>query len=176
MKVNSVLSISLSLGAIILSGCSTTYVPDAGAANPKAVSDLPAGTRIALINAQPSIERVLIGNAGAGRKVYGDLHSWTGQVILALKRTLEKKGAAVNDNASKSLKVAVTKAELTEAGGGWSFRCTVNFTIETSDGQVATLVADDTSWKYLNACDGAMPKVVLATLKDDRIQKFLTVP
>jgi len=77
---------------------------------------------------------------------------------------------------TKSLKVSVTKVALTEAGSGWAFRCTVNFNIEMSDGQIATLVADDTSWKYLNACDGVIPKVVLAALRDERVLKFLANP
>ncbi len=176
-KLNPVLSISFLLTAIVgLSGCATTYVPDAGAANPKAVPDVPTTGRIALINAQPATESLLIGNAGAGRTVYGDLHTWTAQAILALKKTLEKKGVSVTDAANKSLKVSITKVALTEAGSGWAFRCTVNFNIETSDGQIATLVADDTSWKYLNACDGVIPKVVLAALRDEKILKLLASP
>ena len=139
----------LLVGALfILPGCATTYVPDADAPSSQLVPDFPPGTRVKLINAQPSTETLLIGEAGMGRSVRGNLHDWTGQVIKAMQSTLKAKGVTVSDNADKSLKVAVTKAALTEAGSGWSFRCTVDFTVETSSGQLATLMADDTSWKY----------------------------
>ena len=111
-----------------------------------------------------------------GRSVNGNLHAWTGQAIIAIRRTLEKKGVQVSDGSNKSLKVTITKAELTEAGAGWTFRCTIHFTIETSDGHVITLVADDTSWKYLNACDGVISKVALVALNDESIVNFLADP
>ncbi len=174
MKANAFLSMGLLLGALFsLPGCATTYVPDADAPSSQLVPDFPPGTRVKLINAQSSTETLLIGEAGMGRSVRGNLHDWTGQVIKAVQSTLKAKGVTVSDNADKSLKIAVTKAALTEAGSGWSFRCTVNFTVETSSGQLATLVADDTSWKYLNACDGVIPKVALVALKDEQVVKFL---
>jgi hypothetical protein len=159
-----------------LSGCASSHVPNARAANLDLIPNIPAGTKVALINAQPATDSMLIGNAGLGRSVHGNLHTWTDQAIIALKRTLEKKGVEVSDNSVKSLKVAITEADLKEAGSGWSFRCTVHFTIETSNGQIVTLVADNPSWKYIPACDGVIPKVALVTLNDERIEKFLAEP
>ncbi len=169
METTRVLVASLFLS---LSGCGTTYVPDASAANPKRVPDFPAGTKIALINAQPATELVLIGDAGMGRIVHGSLHAWTDQAIVALERTLEKKGVAVNDHSGKSLKVAITEAVLTSMGAG--FRCTVHFTVETSDGRIASLVALSTYWKYLSACDRVMTNIAVVALNDQRIASFLT--
>ena len=175
MKVNRILFHGLVLiAAVGLMGCATNYVPRADSPNPELVAGLPAGTKIALINAQPATEFVLIGKAGMGRSVKGNLHAWTGQAIVAIKRSLEKKGVQVSNDSNKSLKIAITQAELNEAGAGWSFRCTVHFTIETSDGQVITLEANDPSWKYLNACDGAILKTALVALTDERVVKFLS--
>ncbi len=159
-----------------LAGCSTQYVPSARAPDPKLIPDIPPGKRIVLVNAQPSTESVLIGDAGMGRTVRGDLHTWTDQAIVALKAALKAKGLEVNDRSDKSLKIALTKATLAEAGAGWTFRCTIDFTVEMGDGQVLQLTADDPSWKFLNACDGAITKVALVTLKDERVVKFLAQP
>jgi len=159
-----------------LSGCASSHVPKARAANPKMIPNIPAGTKVALINAQPASESVLIGKAGLGRSVHGNLHTWTDQAIIALKHTLEKKGVEVSDRSAKSLKVAITEADLKEAGSGWSFRCTVHFTIEMSNGQVITMVTDNPNWKYIPACDGVIPKIALVALNDERIEKFLADP
>ena len=173
MRTTRVLAASLFLSAmVVLPGCGTTYVPDASAANPKRVPDFPAGTSIALINAQPATEPVLIGSAGMGRTVHASLHAWTDQAIVALERTLEKKGVAVNDHSGKSLKVAITEAVLTDKGVG--FQCTVHFTVETSDGKVTSLVALSTYWKYLSACDRVMTNMAVVALNDQGIAGFLT--
>ncbi|MDR3460033.1 MAG: hypothetical protein P4N60_21610 [Verrucomicrobiae bacterium] len=177
MKSHRILLGSLFLCVLVgLVGCTTVYVPEAEAPNPDLLPNLPAGTKVTLINAQPSTETILIGEAGGGRSVKGDLHAWTGQAISAIQQALQKKGVQVGDGAAKSLKITVNKADLEEAGAGWSFRCTVDFTIETGAGQVIALSANDPSWKYLNACDGAILKVALVALKDERIVQYLTNP
>lgn len=176
MKRNPILLGALLLAMLFLSACSTTYAPRAGAADPKLVPSIPAGKRIALVNAQASTGRVLVGDAGMGRKVYGDLRVWTDNAIVAIRKSLEKKGAVVDARADKKLKIAITKAEFVEAGGGWAFRATINFTVETSDGHVSKLIAEDHSWKFLNACDGAMEKLPLVALTDETVVKFLNAP
>ena len=171
MKTARVLvAVGLFLGAMVgLPGCGTSnYIPDADAANPKLVPDVPAGTKIALINGQPATELVEI-----GKSVTVSLHAWTDQAIESIARTLKKKGVVVDGQSPKSLKIAITKAVLSSAGSGWAFRCTVDFTVEMSDGKKVSLVADDTSWKYLNACDGVMSKMAIVALKDERVASFL---
>jgi hypothetical protein len=176
MKLNPLLLAVLILAAAFLSACSTTYAPRAGAVDPKLIPNIPTGQRIALVNAQPSTERVLVGDAGLARKVYGNLHVWTDNALAGIRKSLEKKGAVVDANAGKSLKLAITKAHFAEAGAGWAFRATIDFTVETSDGQISKLTADDPSWKFLNACDGAMRKVPLVTLTNESVVKFLSMP
>jgi hypothetical protein len=171
-KVHAKLSCVLALSAL-LAGCASTYVADANVPKLDEIPDIPAGARISLINAQPPAGKVEISQHGVGYTVYADVHAWTDQAIKGLKRTLQKKGVVVADGAPKSLKIALTKATLSSAGSGWSFRCTIVFTIDTGDGPPMTLGADDTSWKWKNACDGAMQKVMLATLNDERVRKFL---
>jgi hypothetical protein len=173
MKRNPVLLSILLVSVVLFSACSTTYAPSTGAADPKLLPNMKAGTHVALVNAQPSTEKVLVGDAGMGRKVYANLHEWTENAITGIRKSLQKKGVVVDPAAGKSLKVAVTKAQFEEAGGGWAFRATIAFTIETSDGAVSKLYAQDNSWKFLNACDGAMDKLPLAALTDPAVVKFL---
>ncbi len=176
MKTTSVLYLPLFLCVALAVGCASNYVPGVGGLKSKETPNIPPGVRISLINDQPSIEKLEISQHGVGYTVYANLHVWTDQAIRGLKTTLQKKGVAVAEDAPKSLKIAVTKAVLSSAGSGWAFRCTVVFTVDTGDGQLITLGADDTSWKWMNACDGAMRKLLLTALNDERIQKFLASP
>lgn len=173
MKRNPVLLGALLVSVVLLSACSTTYAPTTGAADPRLLPNIPAGTHVALVNAQPSTDKVLVGDAGMGRKVYANLREWTENAIAGIRKSLQKKGVVVEPAAGKSLKVAVTKAEFEEAGGGWAFRATIAFTIETSDGAVSKLYAQDNSWKFLNACDGAMDKLPIVALTDPAVVQYL---
>lgn len=163
----------LLLLTLLISGCATTYKPGAPVPKLTEIPDFPGGTRISLINAQPAVETMEISQPGTGYTVYANLHDWTDQAIRALERTLQKKGVAVAGDAQKTLKIAVTKATLSTAASGWTFRCTVVFTIDAGEGQPFTLGADDTSWKWFNACDGAIEKLVLVALHDERVLKAL---
>jgi hypothetical protein len=125
------------------------------------------------VNAQPSIEKLEVSQKGTGYTVYGNLHDWTQSAVEALNRALKKKGATVAPASPQSIKVAVTQATLSSAASGWSFRCTLVFTIDIGDGQPFTLGADDTSWKWPNACDGGIQKLVLVALHDERVLKAL---
>ena len=172
MKTKLLQTIPLFVLSFVIAGCSTTYKPDASVPKLTEVPDLPAPTGISLINAQPATEKVEISQAGTGYTVYASLHDWTDQAVRALERTLQKKGATVGAG-QKPLKIAITKATLSPAASGWTFRCSVVFTIDTGDGQPFTLGADDTSWKWYNACNGAIEKLVLVTLHDERVLKAL---
>ena len=166
----------LLLLSLLISGCATTYKPGTPVPKLSEIPDFPAGTRISLINTQPAVEKVEISQPGTGYTVYANLHDWTDQAIRAMERTLQKKGVAVAGGPQKALKIAVTKVTLSSAGSGWSFRCTILFTIDTGDGQPFTLGADDTSWKWPNACDGGIQKLVLVALHDERVLKAIASP
>jgi hypothetical protein len=176
MKANPLVLGSLFIVVCLLSACSTTYAPESRVADPKLVPNLRSGKRIALVNSQPSTEIVLVGDAGMGQKVSANLHVWTDNAILGIGKSLEKKGVVIDPHAEKALKIAVTRAAFGEAGGGWAFRASIDFTVETSDGHVATLTAEERSWKFLKACDAAMEKIPLVTLTDPGVVKFLNEP
>jgi len=53
-----------------------TYLPDPGGPSPGNVPNIPPGVRINLLNAQPSVESVLIGFGQSGHVIHGDLHAW----------------------------------------------------------------------------------------------------
>src|SRR5262249_17843488 len=135
-----------------------------------------AGGSVSIINDQPATEKVEISQAGVGRYVYAVPHVWTEDAVRSLAGTLKKKGVVVVPNGPKTLKISVTKVILSTAGGGWSFRCTIVCTIDTGDGQPFSLGADDTSWKWPNACEAAMKKLVVVTLNDERVLKVLGPP
>jgi len=176
MKTKLVRLLPVLLVCLLISGCATTYKPGAPVPKLTELPDFPAGARIALVNAQPSTEKVQISQSGTGYTVYANMHDWTDSAIRAMERTLKKKGVTVAGDSKNSLKIAVTKGTLSLAGSGWVFRCTVVFTIDTGDGQPFTLGADDTSWKWMNACDGAIQKLVLVALHDERVVKALAAP
>ncbi len=176
MKTKFIPILPLLLWSLLISGCSTTYKPGTPVPKLTQLPDFPAGTRISLINAQPAVEKTEISQPGTGYTVYANLHDWTDQAIHAMARTLQKKGVAVAGGSQKSLKIAVTKVTLSSAASGWTFRCTILFTIDTGDGQPFTLGADDTSWKWPNACDGGIEKLVLVALHDERVLKALASP
>lgn len=173
MKTKFIRNLPLLFLSSLLIGCATTYKPNAPVPKLTEIPDFRAGSRISLINAQPATDKVEISQPGTGYTVYANLHDWTDQAIQALDRTLKKKGVAVASDAGKSLKIAVTKVTLSPAASGWTFRCTVVFTIDAGDGPRFTLGADDTSWKWFNACNGAIEKLVLVALHDERVLKAI---
>jgi hypothetical protein len=174
MKTKLLRSLPLVLLPLLIVGCSTTYKPDASVPKLTEVPDFRAGSRVSFVNAQPATEKVEISQPGTGYTVYANLHDWTDQTIEALDRTLKKKGVAVGSGAGKSLKIAVTKVTLSPAASGWTFRCTVVFTVDTGDGNPFSLGAEDTSWKWFNACNGAIEKLVLVALHDERVLKAIS--
>ena len=176
MKIKFIHLLPLLLLSLVISGCGTTYKPGAPTPKTSEIPDFPKGASISFVNIQLATEKVEISQHGTGYTVYANLHDWTDQAIRALARTLQKRGVATADGAPKTLKIAITKATLSSAGSGWAFRCTVVFTVDTGDGQSFTLGADDTSWKWPNACDGAMEKLVLVALHDERVAKAISAP
>jgi hypothetical protein len=128
------------------------------------------------VSAQPATDKIEVSQKGIGHTVYGNLHDWTESAVQALNRALQKKGATVAAGGPKAIKVAMTQVTLSSAASGWSFRCTLVFTVDTGDGQPFSLGADDTSWKWPNACDGGIEKLVLVTLHDERVLKALASP
>lgn len=176
MKSKYIRLLTVLLSSLLLTACATTYKPGVSLPKLEAVPNFPATAKIALINTSQATQQIEISQPGTGYTVNGNLHDWTDSTILALERTLKKKNVVVSKDDKRSLKVAVTKAALSSAASGWSFRCTVVCTIDTGEGQPFTIGADDTGWKWFNACDGAIQKLVLAILNDERVVKVLSTP
>jgi hypothetical protein len=176
MKTKSLQVGLLLLAVSILCGCSTTYAPPPVVPNMKEIPDFTAGAKIALINAQPLTQLTNISQSGITINVYANLHEWTESLNGALMKTLRKKGVNVAGDAGKTFKVAVTKATLSMAAGGWSTRTTIVCSIEMGDGQTISLGADDTGYKWMNGVEGAERKLVITILNDERVQKYLAAP
>jgi len=158
---------------LLAAGCSTTYKPGAPVPKLSGIPDTIRASQVAFASAQPSKEKIEVSQKGTGYTVYGSLGDWTDSAVRALNRTLQKKGSSATASSASPIKISVTQVTLSTAASGWSFRCTVVFTVDLGDGNPLTLGADDTSWKWPNACDAAIEKLVLVTLHDERVLKAL---
>lgn len=168
------LRLSYILACALLTGCASTFKPDVSVPKLSGIPIDAGSSAVAIANAQPDTTKIEISQSGTGYTVYGNLHDWTEQAVQSLTRTLEKKRVATSPSAPKSLKIAITRATLSSAASGWSFRCTLVFTIDTGNGQPFELGAEDTSWKWFNACNGAMEKLVTVVLNDERVRTFIS--
>jgi len=141
-------------------GCTTTFIPDSKVPDLSEISRVTGPGAIGIVNAQPDTTKIEISQPGTGYTVYGNLHDWTDKAVESLARTLKKKNVTVSPSAPNTIKIAVTEAVLCSAGSGWSFRCNIVFTVDTGECKPFTLRAEDKSWKWYNACNGAMEKLV----------------
>jgi hypothetical protein len=168
------LPIGLLLFAIVaLSGCSTVYVPAPGTADYKKIPDLPPGTTVALVNAQPANDVILIGKVSSGT-FNGNLHVWTDRLIQSMKETLKKKHVDVNDQSSKVLQVSIEEAKLKMVAGGWGFGCDLSWKVVTGVGTTLTLTNEISHWKAEDASNVAVRDACLRTLQNDQVQKYLS--
>lgn len=158
---------------IAASGCSTTYVPAPGTADVKQIPDFPAGTRVALVNAQPATDIVLLGKNGPST-YNANLHVWTERLVLSLRETLKKKKVAVNDQAPKVLKVSIDKAAAKTKAGGWAFQCDLTWKVELSDGTTLPMYLEEGHWKIEDASNVAVRRACLITLTNLQVHRFLS--
>jgi hypothetical protein len=156
-------------------GCSTTYAPAPGIPDVKQIPNLPPGTRVALVNAQPSNEILLLGKNGPST-YYANLHVWTDRLILSLNNSLKKKKVLVDEHAPKVLKLSVDKAAVKSKAGGWAFQCDLNWTVQMSDGTTVPFYLEEGHWKVEDCSNVAVRRACLITLTNERVQRFINQP
>lgn len=162
----------LIVGAIflVLSGCAIYHEPSAS---------LPVGTTrdfsstssIALVNGQPSTDRVFF----YGRR-YGNFHAWTDIACAITKRELERHGLNVVSNGDKSLTLSIDAAR---TGGKYMVMIETQLVMsaKTSDGYSATYTGIDRAALIGNPAseiDEALTRAIAQMLNDPKMIAFLT--
>ncbi|MGA1840654.1 MAG: hypothetical protein ACMUIU_08515 [bacterium] len=156
---------------VVFCGCTHHYVPREYPINPAMVPELNVSQPIRLINVQPDNKETLLGKY-MGHKWMGNLTEWTDVAVSLLRTELQKRDINVTEDASKELKLNITKAEL--IWGAWAIRCILNLRVETGDGYTVDLEGNNASPATLyRAIDGAVTKAVTAMLNDDNILNYL---
>ncbi|MCC7373828.1 MAG: hypothetical protein IT581_04165 [Verrucomicrobiales bacterium] len=158
----------------LLSGCTEKYIPRPRPAEEKLVSAFPPGSRVALINNQPSQELRRLGEIGMGSTGNGDMHAWTEQAVLAIKTSLERAGAVVDPHADRSLKISITRANVAYTSSGFGFNADGDFTVELGDGRSFPLTAQEGSWKWQPACDELIMRIASTTLQHSEIRGYIS--
>ncbi len=169
----------ISFSAIFTTGCSSvsTYNP-----NPEAFrldsSQIPSvstNSTVSLTNGQHSDEEVEIGKNG--RITWnGNLSLWTDAAINQAERRLRAANVVLDENSQKTLKLAITEAELTY---GWVMtRCIVNLEVETGNGDVYNFKGDQRSTSgifYLPkiTMDGAVSRAAVTMVNNPEILRYL---
>jgi hypothetical protein len=159
------------IGLLLLGGC--TYHQKASPTTYEMVA-IPAfsvSSSVSLINTRTSSEDALY-LSSAGRKFYGNLTQWTDTAIAIAKRELEKRGAAIEPGATKSLGLAITSTHATE--GFWGFSVFTNMEVKTGDGYTRTYRGEGSSPIATRAPDAAIMESVAAMFRDPKIMDYLT--
>jgi hypothetical protein len=161
---------------LVLSGCTTTYVPASGIPNLKEVSDFPPGTRVAVVNAQPDTSIVLLTKHPNGSTYNANMHDWTDRFVRSMGETLKKKKVAVDPAAPKVMKLSIEKANVHLKAGGWAFQCDLNWKVELSNGKVIPMYVEEGHWKVEDCSNVAVRRACLVTLSNEVVRAFLTAP
>ena len=162
--------------AIAVSGCTTTYVPSPGIPDVKRIPDFPAGTRVALVNAQTATNIVLLTQHPNGSTYNANLHDWTERLVRSLGETLKKKKVAVDNAAPKVMKLSIEKTTVHTKAGGWAFQCDMEWKVELSNGKVLPMSVEEGHWKVEDCSNVAVRRACLMTLSNDVVHGFLSAP
>ncbi len=156
------------LGLLIFSsGCTSYYVPKQYPATAGMVPDFTSDNAIAVINAHETGKMTNL-----GYKFMGDMQLWTDTAIGVLENELQIRKINVTGEASKTLKLAITHANIYV--GFSTYRCVLTLRVETGEGYSKEFEGNNSSpWLLERACDGAVTRAVEAMLNDEEILKYI---
>ena len=141
----------------LIAGCATT--PRPFPMKPNMVSDFHINQSITIKNTASS--EVFI--------------KWTNATIDFLAKELEAKGATVVDNATRVLKVRITKISQNAFWAYWACKCIIILTVETGDGYKKEFTVGNVSGLNLQrACDFCITKAVATILNDKEILRYIS--
>ena len=129
-----------------------------------------------IINDQPSEEDVLLREVGRIDWM-GNLHAWTDAAINQAVRRLGPTKVSVTDDAQKTLKFSITKAELIY--GSVMTRSIVNLRVITGDGIELNFSGDHRAtagiWHLPKvAMDGAVSNAAILAINDSNVLAYLS--
>lgn len=156
-----------------LVGCTTTvhYKPKASTFKIDSISEFLSNKSVSLNNNQSSTLDVLVLTNGR-LYVYGNLNEWTNSAIDITQRELVKRNMAIDEGATKMLKLSIETAKGTP--GTWVIRCETRLRVETGEGYVNTYIGDNRSPATIyRAADGAVMRAVANMLRDPKIIDYL---
>ena len=165
---------------VIVGGCSVTVLPKTDPAAVFKISEFKCQP-VTVINAQSATGKVKIGSTGTGmgqipKTVFGDLREWTEVASMFLRTELQKRTVSTAAPASKVLRLAVTKVEVTPVVflGGNGFKVRVK--VDAGDGISKDFDVDhvDTRRGRTDAIAGAaLAQLVANILNDEAIRKYI---
>lgn len=163
--------------AILLSGCAINHhytpKPDTHKLDP-ITQEFTSSISLSLINDQEDETEHLYRKAGAHR-YHVNYNKWTDVAIQVLSRELAARNATIDENADKSIKLAVVSVQL--ISHAWTVETLITLDAKLSDGYTSSYVGRNSvtgfAYSYTRQTDGAIMRAVAAMLNDPKIVEFV---
>ena len=161
----------------LLFGCSHHHVPNPYRYQISLDNDFSSTSSISLMNVQTSTEDVLFA-ANGPHKFYANYQRWTETAIALTQQELVKRGMKVEEHATKTLKLSIDSAKVTDSVSGM-FYCDTTLGVETGDGYARKYLGQSSNFGitfhiiYATA-DNSVTSAVAEMLKDPKIINYLT--
>ena len=152
-----------------ISGCAHYYTPSPSRPF-ESIHEFSSTNSVTLQNGQSSKEQISFHT-----RYYANYNAWTDIAISITERELTKRGLQIVKDTPKTLTLSIESAH-TEIGW-WLITSQIVMHVETSDGYATTFTGKNSSAMVANIerqIDGAIMRVVVEMLKDQRIVSFLT--
>ena len=159
-------------------GCiSKTYTPKMSPAKPGMIPPMSIHQSINIVNAQTRENY----DIGYGSQVIqeANLKEVTDVAIRVLSDELRKKGATIDQDASKVLRLSVSKIQYLPTG--WGSNCLVHLTVETGGGYHYTVSRNNVGYSAGggprgSSCDFAITRTVAGIFENSRFIEYLNNP
>ena len=169
---------SLLVMGISFIGCTaTTYKPQISPVKPGMIPPGNVNQSIKIINSQSNEKYMIL--YGTTEIQEANLREVTDVAIRILSDELRKKGATINQDALKVLKLSISKVQYLPTP--WGSNCQVQLTVETGEGYYSNSTANNVGYSAGGgprgtSCDFAITRTVAAIFKDGRIIQYLSNP
>ncbi len=141
---------------------------------PNMVAEMEFDQTVSIINNQPQQELVNIWVNGSHIH-QGNLNAFTGVAISILKSEIERRGATVQKNSNRKLKLAVKNPSILNKVF-WGTQFTLDLEVETGDGykKMYTGVYKSAGGGLHRLCGAAILRAIAEVLNDKHIQVYLS--
>ncbi len=162
---------SICIVFIVLSGCTTHYIPGPYPIKKGAIPDFTSSSPVGVVNAlQGNSKQVVIGVAD-GRKYVGDLYEYTEAAVNLLQVELGEKNVPILSSAKKTLRLEVIKASLFYES--FIYKTNIALKVETDKGYIREYNVVNSSGIDDRSIDGAITKAVTSMLNDNNIIDYI---